>query len=75
MLHRAIPCYIADMIEQATQPDEHAEDIKVHPGIRSYVTDDAGFQAHVQRGRESAKAGPNRSLESVDREVQRLLSR
>lgn len=63
------------MAEQAIQPDEQAEDAKVHSGIRSHVTGDEEFRAHVQRGRASAEAGPNRSLESVDREVQRLLQR
>ena len=63
------------MADQAIQLGEQAEDGQVHPGIRSHVTGDAEFRAHVQRGRESAKAGPNRSLESVDRKVQRLLPR
>jgi len=62
------------MTEQVTQPDQHAEDGKIHPGIRSHVTGDAEFRAHVERGKESAGVGPNRSLEAVDREVRRLLA-
>lgn len=63
------------MTEQVSQLNDQAEDSQVHPDIRSHVMDDAGFRAHVQRARESAKTGPNRSLDEVDREVQRLLAR
>jgi hypothetical protein len=52
---------------------EQAEDNQLHPGIRSYVTTDAEFLMHVQRGIASAKTGPNRDFTAIDTEILRSL--
>jgi hypothetical protein len=52
---------------------EQSEDRQIHPGIRSYVISDAEFRAAVQRGIDSAKAGPNRDFSTIDAEIRRSL--
>ena len=61
-------CYRQRMAE-AIKHDERAEDGQVHSRMRSYVTTEAEYRAHVQRGRASGQTGPNRDFETVDAEI------
>jgi len=67
--------YCQSMADNATHDHtvEQAEDRQIHPSIRSYVTTDADFRAHVQRGISSAKAGSNRDFTAIDAEILRSL--
>jgi hypothetical protein len=52
---------------------EQLENMQVHPRVRSYVTTDAEFRAHVQRGFAAGEAGPNRDFAVIDAEISRSL--
>ena len=63
------------MSTQAIHDDEVelAEDAQMHPRMRSYVTTDAEFRAHVQRGLASGEIGPNRDFATIDTEIRKSL--
>ena len=57
----------------AVQKDEQANEEQIHAGIRSYAQTEAEFAALVERGRGSAKLGPNRDFAAIDDEIRRFL--